>query len=104
MIPVPSPAGSGTEFRFLRSTPGERQLRHAQIHYKVETDKIILQFHQARTMGLNKATAHGAKVSAILHTGRKFGWTKLHATTLEPFRSQDEECACVIQRPLGGKT
>ena len=31
-------------------------------------------------------------------------WTKLHATTLEPFRFQDEECTCVIQRPFDGKT
>ena len=57
MIPVPSPAGSVTELRFLRSTPVERQLHPVQIHYKVETDKIILKLHQARSMGLNKATA-----------------------------------------------
>ena len=40
MIPVPSPAGSVTELRFLRSTLVERQLRPVQIHYKVDTDKI----------------------------------------------------------------
>ena len=54
-----------TEFRFLRSTPVERQLRPVQIHYKVETDKIISKLHQARSMGLNKAKAHGEKLSAI---------------------------------------
>ena len=53
-----------TEFRFLRSTPVERQLRPVQIHYKVETDKIILKLLQARSRGLNKAKAHGAKLSA----------------------------------------
>ena len=65
MIPVPSPAGSVTEFRFLRSTPVERQLRPVQIHYKVETDKIFLKRLQAKSRGLNKAKAYGAKLSAI---------------------------------------